>query len=306
MRRYIALDLGTTKSKISLVEDGMVKDSLKISSRLERNEYPSGLGSEIAEILAKNSLSEGDITALLATGTMASAEMGIYPLEHAVAPIGRDGIKSTAVTVSIPEISGIPFFITRGVKTLDSKLQTKDMMRGEEAEIYGLGRDGEGVYMLMGSHTKIVRTDGNGRITDVRTLLTGELATAIISETILRHSVSFEDSSLDFRALTEGFEYARENSFGEALFRVRVIKSNHGADASAAYSFFIGALLSGEIGYILKSSAPRVTVSGNKKLRDAVSMLLREYTDAEVISISDEESENAVAIGLVGIFEYEN
>lgn len=306
MTRYITLDLGTTKSKISLVEDGAVKGSLRISSRLEWNEYRSKLGAAIAELLEKAGLSEGDITAILATGTMASAEMGIYPLEHAVAPIGPDGIKATAVTVSIPEISGIPFFITRGVKALDHELRTKDMMRGEEAEIYGLGCDGEGIYMLMGSHTKIVTTDKNGKITDISTMLTGELASVIISETILRYSVSFEDSSVKKEELMRGFEYARDNSLGEALFRVRVLRGNHGADASEAYSFFIGALLSGEVGYVLKSKPQRVTVSGNKRLREALSMLLREYTGDKIISISDEESEMAVSIGLLKIFEYAN
>ena len=306
MRRYITLDLGTTKSKISLIEDGSVEDSLKISSKLDGDEYLTVLGSAIAEILAKNGLSDGDITALLATGTMASAEMGIYPLEHAVAPIGREGLKATAATVSLPEISGIPFFITRGVKVTDHELHTKDMMRGEEAEIYGLECDGEGIYMLMGSHTKIVTTDKDGKITDISTMLTGELASAIVSDTILKHSVSFENSSLDKAALMQGFEYARDNSLGEALFRVRVLKTKHGANASEVYSFFIGALLSGEVGYILKSRAPRVTVSGNKNLREALSMLLREYTDAEVSTVSDEKSEMAVALGLVKIFEYGN
>lgn len=308
MRQYITLDLGTTKSKISLVRDGRVIDSLKISSSGESSDFTSALRAKIAEILEKNKLSEKDIISILATGTMASAEMGIYPLEHAVCPIGKDGIKKSAAAVSLPEISGIPFFITRGVKVLEPDERAKDMMRGEESEIYGLRGDdsGEALYLLMGSHTKLVRVSGRGQITDIATMLTGELASALVSSTILRHSVSFEESELDGEYLSLGYKYATENSIGEALFRVRVLRSNHRVGASEAYSFFIGALLSGEVGYVIRSGAPRVIISGNKHLKDAVAMLLSEHTDTDVMFISDEESESAVSLGLVRIFEEEN
>ena len=307
MMRYITLDLGTTKSSISLVDGGKVKDSLKAKSTGDAADYKSTISAGISELLERNGLTESDITSILATGTMASAEMGIYPLEHAVAPIGMEGIKRTAVTVSIPEISPVPFFITRGVKTLDSNGKTTDMMRGEESEIYGFGAGDieECVYMLMGSHTKMVRTDKDGRIADISTMLTGELAAALVTSTILRHSVEFDGCEIDPEYLSLGYKHAVESSMSEALFKVRVLRNNHGVSASKAYSFFIGAILAGEIGYVLASGAKRVTVSGNKYLKDAVAMLLAAHTDAEVICIDDEESESAVSLGLVRIFETE-
>ena len=72
-----------------------------------------------------------------------------------------------------------------------------------------------------------------------------------------------------------------------------------------AYSFFIGAILSAEVSYIMRSCAKRVVVGGNKYLKDAIVLLLREHTTKEIESISPDDAENAVALGLVKIFEYD-
>ena len=181
------------------------------------------------------------------------------------------------------------------------------MMRGEESEIYGFDASGVGecVYMLMGSHTKVVRMDRDGRIADISTMLTGELAAALATSTILRHSVEFDGCEIDPEYLSLGYKHSVESSMSEALFRVRVLRNNHGVSASRAYSFFIGAILSGEVGYVLSSGVKNVTVSGNKHLKDAVAMLLAAHTDSEVKCIDDKESEGAVSLGLVKIFETE-
>lgn len=306
MSTYVALDCGTTKTKISLVSDGEVRHSLKIASSSDTARYKAALKEGISELLSACSLTEGDVLSILATGTMATAEFGICPLEHIKLPAGCDRLRSEAVETSIPEISGIPFTVVRGVKTACTSADCADMMRGEESEIMGLYREGEGecIYMLMGSHTKVVRVDADGRIADIATMLTGELASAVVKETILKHSVSLDGSVLDKKALSDGYEYAAANSLSEALFKVRTLRTVFGCTDSEAYSFFIGAILSAEVGYVVRTGAKRVVVGGNRYLKDAVAELLVRHTSAEVIRLSEEQVECAVSLGLVRIFEY--
>ena len=62
----------------------------------------------------------------------------------------------------------------------------------------------------------------------------------------------------------------------------------------------------GEVEYILNSDAKKIVVGGNKFLKDAAFMLLKEYVQCDVMSLSDEVVENAVPLGLVKIFEHED
>ena len=57
--------------------------------------------------------------------------------------------------------------------------------------------------------------------------------------------------------------------------------------------------------HILNSRAKKVVVGGNKFLKEAVFMLLKEYAQGDIMCLSDDVVENAVSLGLVKIFEYE-
>ena len=64
--------------------------------------------------------------------------------------------------ITIKEISDIPFVFMRGVKTDDEDIDGFDMMRGEETELMGIKKKkyGECIYVLPGSHSKIIKTIG--------------------------------------------------------------------------------------------------------------------------------------------------
>ena len=306
MKNYITLDCGTTKTKISLVSNGVVTDSVKIHNETNTDSYKAILKEKISHMLQSNMLSQKDIIRILATGTMATAEFGIFPADYLTVPVNIENLKNEMCESCIHEISDIPLCIVRGVKTLCTSLENADTMRGEESELMGIMscEDNGGVYMLMGSHSKIVKTDENGNITDICTMLTGELADALSKATILKHSVSFEESTLDEEYLKKGYIYCRDKNINEALFKVRVLKNLFGATPSQTYSFFLGAVLFSDVKYIIDSNVKKIIVGGNKYLKDAVYVLLKEYARADVTCLSDSQVENAVALGLVKIFEY--
>ena len=180
-----------------------------------------------------------------------------------------------------------------------------DMMRGEEAELMGIAseRDGECIYMLMGSHTKIIETDKEGRITSFCTMLTGELTESVVNNTILKNSVSFENTELQCDYLKKGYEYCKERGVNEALFKVRILRNLFSATESEVYSFFMGVILCGDIEYVMRKKTKKVVVGGNKKLRKAISMLLEACYDGKTICLSDKEVEESVSAGLIKIYE---
>lgn len=305
MERYITLDGGTTSTKISVVAGGEIIDTVKVASGSERDGYFAAVRGGIAELLARCALSEADICRIIASGTMATSEIGIYPCDHLFTPVGIEDLKRGAVEVVIPEISAIPIVIVRGVKTACKALLDADMMRGEEAEIMGLLTDegDECAFMLMGSHTKIVRVVDR-KIVDISTMLTGEMIAAISGGTILKHSFSVNSSALDVEFLKRGYEYRAERGESEAYFKVRVLKNIFGATDSEAYSFFLGIALFGEVEHIKRLGIGRVIVGGNRYLKDAVCLLLEAFTDAEVNRLTDAEVDASVPFGLVKIFEF--
>ena len=231
MANYISIDGGTTNTRIALILDRTVIATKKYNIGAGAGtDCKKILGSTVAqgisELLTKNGLSEKDIVRILASG-MITSEFGLRLLPHQIVPVGLKDMKATSEEILMPEISSIPFVFMRGVKTDCKTLETADMMRGEETELMGIAKPeyGKCVYALMGSHTKIIKTDSNGAITDFVTMLTGELCASAAHNTILKNAFVLEDSELDTEYLLKGFEYARKSTVSESLFKVRILKN---------------------------------------------------------------------------------
>lgn len=307
MTRYLTVDGGTTNTRICLVEDGRVTDTLRLAvgARLAAGNgelLKNGVRDGIRTLLERNGLTEGDIRQVIASG-MITCEYGLCHLPHISAPAGLRELHDSAAAVSLPEISPIPFTFIRGVKLAGERAETTDMMRGEETELIGLGRQEGAMYVLPGSHSKLIATDEAGRITDFTTMLTGEMLAALSSGTILKDAVSLEGTQLDEAYLLRGCRCCRERGLNEALFKVRILKNLYGANRDQTYSFFLGAVLWGELESILKRAPKSLVIGGKKQLQQAMTVLLRVLTDIPVIQISPLQAENAPALGAVRIFE---
>lgn len=306
MRYYITVDGGTTNTRVSLVKDGKITDTLKIKSEEDLSLYKAQLKKKIEELLRRSSITESDIIRILATGTMATAEIGLCPLEHLTLPVNIGRLKRESYETEIPEISKVPFVFVRGVKTVCDSVYSADMMRGEESELVGImnGCREDSVYALMGSHTKIIKTDREGNILDIRTMLTGELAEAVSKNTILKHTVSLSFSSLDGEYLKRGCEYCLKRSINEALFKVRILKNIFGESDFKVYSFFLGAILFAEVKYLMESKPERIVIGGNERLKEALAILASEFTKTKVSVLPLQTVDACVSEGLVKIFEY--
>lgn len=308
MANYITVDGGTTNTRISLVEDNEIKDTMKFNvgarSGIEnRNFLRETLRDGIHKLLEKNNMVEKDICRVLASG-MITSEFGLYKLDHIKAPAGIAELNASMEEVVFEDITEIPFVFIRGIKVASDDFDKVDMMRGEETEFSGLYSGDGGAYVLPGSHSKVIFADSEGRITSFHTMLTGEMMAALSQNTILKDAVDLSCSELSEEYLLKGYHYCVECGINKALFKVRILKNIFGKNADETYSFFVGTILCGEIGEILKMNPEKIVIGGKKQIKQAMERILKAVSDADVLCIDDELVDECVSKGAIRIFEY--
>ena len=312
MKRYITVDGGTTNTRVRLVEDDKILAVKKINRGAkagidDREGLKSELKSAISALLSENYLIEPDIIKILASG-MITSEFGLYELPHLQAPVGIKELHEGIAEVIFPEISSIPFVFVRGVKINSDSLSKFDMMRGEETELIGLmslyNSAENAIFVLPGSHSKIIRIDASGRIFEFSTMLTGEMIMALSQETILKDAVDLGVTDTDVDYLVKGYYFAKEEGLNKTLFKVRILKNAFKRSAVEVYSFFLGAILADEIDNILASEADEIFIGGNQRIKSPTATILSAISDKKVTLISEEDVEISTAIGAIRIFEY--
>lgn len=308
MKRYLTVDGGTTNTRVYLVCDRKVTDFVKINIGAQKSisggdELKAALKNAIGEILSRNSLVPDDIECIPTSG-MITSEFGLYNLPHITVPAGIKELKNATKTVSIPEICDIPFVFIAGVKQVSDDLADTDIMRGEETELIGLCEKPmtNTVYILPGSHSKLIKTDGQGRIASFKTMLTGEMIAALSQNTILKDAVDLSIDTTDNEFLVKGFDYAVNHGINEALFKTRVLKNIFGADPVRVYSFYLGAVLSDEICAAKKMNPENIVVGGKAQLRNAMITLISKNCECRITDVGD-SADFASALGAVSVVE---
>lgn len=309
MADFLTIDGGTTNTRISLVREGAVTDTIKLAVGARANmEEPELLKNSIRDgirqLLCRNHLEEGDISQILASG-MITCEYGLCNLPHLVAPAGIAELRSGMYTVQFPEICSVPFTFIRGVRLAGNRLENADMMRGEETELMGLEQLEKGLYILPGSHSKLIEVDEAARIVSFRTELTGEMIAALAEHTILKGSLDLQNAALAEDKLWEGYCYCDTHGLNESLFKVRILKNLFHVTEDEAYSFFLGAVLHDEIRTILDAHVPKIVIGGKGQLREPMAYLLRRMTDREIVILPEEQVQHLPALGAVKIYTYE-
>ncbi|MBE6688336.1 MAG: hypothetical protein E7588_03540 [Ruminococcaceae bacterium] len=308
MKTYITIDGGTTNTRVNLVQDKKLIKSEKISMGAKdciggNGELKKRIEEKIIFLLSFGKIEKSDITAVIASG-MITSEYGLCELKHLDAPAGmkelHDGIKK----VFFPEICGLEINFIPGVKVGADSPETADMMRGEETELYGLYDGSDGVYVLPGSHSKLIATDKNGRISDFKTMLTGEMIAALSGNTILKDAVDLSVSEYDREYLIMGYNYCMAQGINNALFKTRILKNLFKKNTVQTYSYFMGVVLTAEIEALKKYGKDNIIIGGKSQIKYAMSDIIKAVCSLNVTCVSDEAVDSAVALGAVKVFEY--
>ena len=306
MRRYITIDGGTTNTRLYLVENGEIKDKRRIAlgsgSAESRGRLAPRIKIAIEELLLSSGLKENDIHRILASG-MITSEFGLYTVAHSIAPVDIKGVRAGSREVTLPEISSVPFFFISGIKTVgDSPLET-NMMRGEETELFGIMEDGEAIYILPGSHNKIIKVDTGGTVIDFMSTITGELIAALMKDTILSVSVDISSDEPSEEGVIDGYLYATAHGMNEALLKPRALKVAGEVENAYIYGFLMGAVLSGEVAPMLKMKERRVIIGGRKEIKEPLAVLLRRFSDKEITVLDEAAVEASAVRGAIRVFE---
>lgn len=307
MKAYITIDGGTSSTRVNFVRDREVIDTIKMNigaraSIENRDEYTGAIKSAVEEIISRNNAKE--IERILASG-MITCEFGLCNLPHIKTPAGINELHENMYETVIDEISDIPFVFIRGVKTDAKEIDTLDMMRGEETELMGIINEeyGECVYILPGSHSKIIKTDKESRIVSFSTMLTGEMIASLSQGTILKDAVDLSVSEINREYLLKGYDYSKSAGINKALFKVRILKNIFGRSKEEIYSFFMGIVLCDEIEEIIKNDVKTVVLGGKAQIKKAMAVILREKSDKNIVELDEKAVDYSTSVGMIRIYE---
>ena len=302
-RKYITIDGGTTNTRISYVDNFSILETVKLScgSNPEGKEKLQKLCADTISDLSKK---YGNPLCIIGCG-MLTSEYGLSEVKHICAPAGISDFHDNMKLINLPDITDIPIYLIPGLKMKGESFLDVNIMRGEETEIIGLvgSLREDSIYILPGSHSKIINADKDGKICSVRSFMSGEMISSLSNHTILKGSVNL-DSLINEKYLKSGYEFTKEHGINESLLKVRTMDIMFGARSDETYSFFIGCILEGEVNEIIKTEEKHVFIGGQTKLKEALKILLDEYSEKEIYAYPDEDCTNASIKGMIKIFEY--
>ena len=209
---WIAVDWGTSALRVWAMRDDRIlteASSDQGMGRLMPDQFEPALLHLIGDWLEP-----GRVCPVLAAG-MVGARQGW--IEAPYRPVPCTPVEPGAA-IAVPTLDPrIDLRILPGL----SQASPADVMRGEEAQIAGvLARwpDFAGTVCLPGTHTKWAAVMG-GRVTQFRTLMTGEMFELMATRSVLRHSLA--SGGADMAAFRDGLRLSQGPGMALNLFSLR-------------------------------------------------------------------------------------
>jgi 2-dehydro-3-deoxygalactonokinase len=317
---YLAVDSGTTNSRVWLMNDRQVVEKKQIPVGVRNTAIDGhnralleGIRQAILEL--KTLVAPNNVPQFALAAGMITSNLGLVEVQHVQAPAGIEEISARIEKRTFGELEDVPFYFVPGVRSGPrqadlSNVNDIDIIRGEETEIMGalqeFGLRGPLLYIHLGSHTKLVKVDGANRISGGSSTLGGELNYAVRQETILRDSLPRAFTlSIEEEFLEQGWSYCRKYGLFRTLYLVRIFDLNSNYSKESIASFFLGALMSEEFRCLeqLMAEEPASTVilSGLSQLHAAWQHFLKPQKWA-VRSLTPDETEQAFLGGLYEFF----
>ena len=213
MKKWIAVDWGTSTFRAYLVQKNEVSDTIETKDGMKF--VKSHLFEQTLLTLIDRWLDNDKITEILASG-MVGSKQGWEEAPYQKTPCNLKNLNY--ITPSLKD-NRISLKIFSGL----SQINQPDVMRGEETQIAGFLNENQnfnGSICLPGTHSKWVEIKNNN-IIKFKTFMTGELFEIISKNSVLIHSVKAE--KIDKMELLKSVDkiLQKPELFSNALFQVR-------------------------------------------------------------------------------------
>jgi 2-dehydro-3-deoxygalactonokinase len=317
-KTIIAIDGGTTHTRLWVVDvqtrDVLYSERAAIGARDGTTvQGRARIAAEIADLIHRavaDCQQKGIGVGPAFAAGMIGAPQGLREVPHVPAPAGLAELAAGMARVDLP--GGLHLSIVPGVRfgrerATIADVGDTDVVRGEEILCLGLHSEGllprNGTIVNLGSHWKRLSLDGDARLAESISCLSGELLQAVSQHTILASALPDTlDGALDPEMVDAGAEVAAREGLGRALYCVRLMSVRAGADAQACRAFLVGAVLGSDLPVLLRQVEGRVLVVGRVALAEAFARLGRARgVDCQVLSAQTAES--AFRTGLLAIAE---
>jgi len=227
--KFVAIDWGTSSFRAWLIERDQVSDFIQTDKGVKN--FASGTHpAYLAEVLGKW---QGQYQFIIAIG-MIGSNIGLHETNFSSLPIDIDEVSNSLVQVPNFEPA---LYIVPGVS------KPGDVMRGEESQSLAAGLE-NGLVISPGTHSKWVEIK-NGKITDFRTYLTGELFELLRNHSTLSKAT---DSSAKLVASSDFLAglNAQSSDLTHDLFSIRA-NWLQGKTEDASREYLSGLLIGAEI-----------------------------------------------------------
>ena len=202
------LDCGTTNTKCYLVGEGgriIGSDCTPWgcngnTDKKAKELYLRNLVSLVDSLVTKDGMANGKLNGVVAFG-MISSDFGIRIVPHLVTPTSLDDLREGLYEITDEQLfgCGVRFFLVRGVRNPIGdihgvgNLHGCDFMRGEETQVMGVRElfkpEGSFNVISLGTHCKVIHMDGEGRIIQSMTTMSGQLYDCLVNQTVVGKSV---------------------------------------------------------------------------------------------------------------------
>jgi 2-dehydro-3-deoxygalactonokinase len=319
---YFTIDGGTTNTRVSLWNSELkeidsetehigIKDvAVEGSNRILKSAIKKCLDT----VILRNHMTYDDINCILAAGMITSG-LGIYELDHLVAPVSIDDLVAGMKSVELDDICPVPISFIPGIKNMrndevnEDNFDKMDIMRGEEVEAVSIlnqisNVNSNSIIVLPGSHAKFVAVDKNKRILGCATSMTGELLSLLQTQSILSEATGKKFVGIhdyDSNMCLMGYEKAKKYGTGRAAFLTRIMKMFLEKTDSERSSYLLGVVLQNDVKALEcslelfeKDNDYQIVIAGKEPFRKALYDIFKSeerfenvvYFNSEVINLS--------------------
>lgn len=205
---FAVIDCGTTNTRVYIVNEenriigeGTRKVGVRNTSITgSKDMLREGVCEAVMEAVENAGIKLDAIEFAIASG-MITSEIGLIEIPHLVAPVGLDDLARNVKLVERGKVIplDIPIAFIRGIRndygenaTLRD-IRNVDFMRGEETQVIGclkeFGITEPTNIIVLSSHTKLIHTDIERKVSASLTTISGQLYEAILKETMIGKSL---------------------------------------------------------------------------------------------------------------------